>query len=292
MPFRLFDVASMETGRASVTAGRVAERRAVHQILDSPLVFADRLALSVIDPDAARQLQDDPGRHDASAVSRALRAFVCVRSRVSEDRLADAVADGVEQCVVLGAGFDTFAYRNPFPSLRVFEVDHPATQAVKRARLAAVGVALPPTLRYVPADLVQDSLGEVLIEAGFDTSRPAFVSWLGVVPYLRPADITATLRWLGALPPRTAVVFDYGIPPESLPVALSGRYQQLRQRVAALGEPFLTFLDPAEAAALLRGAGFTTITDLGSEDINARYFADRTDGLRVSLAGRIVHAIV
>jgi methyltransferase (TIGR00027 family) len=282
----------METGRASVTASRVAERRAVHQLVDSPLVFADRLALSVIDPDAARQLQEDPGRHNASAVSRALRAFVCVRSRVSEDSLAGAVAGGVEQCVVLGAGFDTFAYRNPYPSLRVFEVDHPATQAVKRARLAAAGVALPPTLRYVPADLAQAPLGQVLIDAGFDTSRPAFVSWLGVVPYLTLADITATLRWLGALPSRTAIVFDYGIPPESLPVALRGRYQQLRQRVAALGEPFLTFLDPAAVAALLTATGFTAITDLGPEDINGRYFANRVDGLRVSLAGRIVHATV
>src|SRR6185437_1053437 len=126
----------------------------------------------------------NPADHDRSPLAPYLRAAFAARSRFAEDALRDAVARGVEQYVVLGAGFDTFAYRNPFPSLRVFEVDHPATQARKRQRLAEARIDVPPFATFVPVDFATTSLADGLTNAGFRKDAAAFVSWLGVVPYL------------------------------------------------------------------------------------------------------------
>src|SRR5206468_716406 len=126
---------------------------------------------------------------------------------------------GVAQYVVLGAGFDTSAYRPPCsttPSLRVFEVDHPNTQAVKRERLAAAQIEIPANLTYIAADLARVPLRDALGDGGFDLAATAFVSWLGVIPYLTLEAITATLTLLGSLPAGLEVVFDYGIPPSEL----------------------------------------------------------------------------
>src|SRR4051794_26740116 len=142
----------MREGKASRTADRVAERRAAHQVRDRPLVLDDPIALRVIDPEVARMLREHPPEREASLVGPYLRAFFVMRSRFAEDALADAVRRGVRQYVVLGAGFDTFAYRNPFPELRVFEVDHPDTQAVKRRRLADAGIEIPSSLTFVSID--------------------------------------------------------------------------------------------------------------------------------------------
>src|SRR5882672_4895598 len=148
----------MQQGKASRTADRVAERRAAHQVRDRPLVLDDPIALRVIDPEVARALREHPPQREMSMVGPYLRAFFVMRSRFAEDELAAAVGRGVRQYVVLGAGFDTFAYRNPFLELRVFEVDHPDTQAVKRQRLADAGIALPETLSFLSADLSLCSL--------------------------------------------------------------------------------------------------------------------------------------
>jgi methyltransferase (TIGR00027 family) len=198
----------VEPGRGSRTAERVAERRAAHQVLDDPRVFDDPLALRIIRADAARVLREDPRKYDGSALSGYLRAFVSMRSRFAEDALRDAYNHGVRQYLVLGAGFDTFAYRNPYPDLRVFEIDHPDTQAVKRARLAHAGIAIPPALTLVAADLAEASLAEALAAAGFDAGAPACVAWLGVSMYLSLADVATTLRFIGSLPPRTCVGHD------------------------------------------------------------------------------------
>src|SRR5438874_10404338 len=125
----------MKAGRPSRTAQRVALRRAAHQLLDEPLVFTDPLAVRIVGADDERLLMADPSHLDKTAFDRGLRAFAAARSRIVEDEVARAVADGLTQFVVLGAGLDTFAYRNPYPGLQVYEVDHPDTQAWKRARL-------------------------------------------------------------------------------------------------------------------------------------------------------------
>jgi methyltransferase (TIGR00027 family) len=276
--------------QASLTAERVAERRAAHQLLDSPLIFDDSLALRIVSAQAAEVLRHDPASYDRSQVSRQLRTFLAIRSRFAEDELHVAAEHGLGQYVVLGAGFDTFAYRNPHAALRVFEVDHPATQHLKRTRLADANVAIPPTLVFAPADLSRVSIVEALAPVGFDPTRPVLVAWLGVVPYLTRSEVVATLRGLSSFAGGTTVIFDYSVPPASLGPAARAAFDAIERRVAAAGEPFKTFFEPAELRALLVETGFGQVRDLGPDDLYARYCAGRADGLRPGSAGHLVRA--
>jgi methyltransferase (TIGR00027 family) len=281
----------MNEDRPSRTAYRVAMRRAAHQILDVPKVFEDPLALPILGPEGEARLCAELQREE-TPYSRALRAFMAVRSRYAEDELARAFENGVRQAVILGAGLDTFAYRNPFPGLGLFEVDHPATQGWKRRLLEAAGIPIPASLTFAPVDFERQTLAEGLREAGFDTGRPAFFSWLGVVPYLTENAITATLGFVASLPAGSGIVFDYAQPPESLDPPRRRAFEALAERVAAHGEPFRTFFDPAALEGELRRLGFGTVENLDGEAINARYFAGRADGLRVgSGLGHLIKAV-
>jgi methyltransferase (TIGR00027 family) len=277
----------MKPDRASRTADRVAERRAVHQVLDRGRVFEDPIALRIIRPDVARLIEHQPQKFD-TVYDRHLRAFVSVRSRIAEDALGDAYGSGVRQYVVLGAGFDTFAYRNPFPDLRVWEVDHPATQAEKQRRVADASLVVPSTLTYAAADLAREPLADVLRDAGVDAAAPVFVSWLGVAMYLDVADVRHTLKTIGAMAPGTTIVFDYAVPPASLNLVARFFYRRVLARVASIGEPFKTFLDGRTAEAELRAAGFTSVTDAGPAVINARYFTNDPNRLKVGPAGGVI----
>jgi methyltransferase (TIGR00027 family) len=270
----------------------VAGRRAAHQVLDVPVVFRDPLAIRVLHPKIAEAFQVRLRTSERSIGARYLRAFLAARSRVAEDRLGAAVEREVSQYVVLGAGLDTFAYRNPYPSLHVYEVDHPATQVVKRRRLAAAQIAIPATVSYVSADLGEVTLPQALASSSFDPSRPAVIAWLGVVPYLELASIRAVLSHVASLPAGTEIIFDYGVPPRSLNFVARFFYRRVAKRVEAAGEPWKTFFTPQDMAGLLRECGFRHFDDLGADEINARYFANRSDRLRVGDVGRIVVAIV
>lgn len=194
----------MRDALPSRTADRVALRRAAHQLLDRPPVFHDPLALRILPPDVAARLKEAPHEFERSPVSRYLRAFLAVRSRVAEDALAEAVGRGVSQYVLLGAGFDTFAYRNPYSELRVFEVDHLSTQREKRLRLESAGIEVPENASFVAADLSAIPLRETLAVDGFRADEPAVFAWLGVVPYLDRAVVEETrpkrccVRWAAA----------------------------------------------------------------------------------------------
>jgi methyltransferase (TIGR00027 family) len=285
----------MREGSGSRTAERVAVRRAAHQLLDMPRVLDDPLALSILASEERDELLADPRKYNRNPIGRALRAFLAVRSRFAEDALASAMARGVTQYVILGAGFDTSAYRPPCsstPSLRAFEVDHPDTQAVKRRRLAAAEIGVPPNLTFIAADLSQVPLRDALRDGGLDLGAPAFVSWLGVIPYLTLDAITATLTVLGALPQGTEIVFDYGIPPSELNLVARMIYKQFADRVAAAGEPWITYFKPGDLRALLLRCGFTRIDDFDDGSLTSRFLANRGDGLRLGPSGHIAHARV
>jgi methyltransferase (TIGR00027 family) len=269
----------------------VAVSRAAHQILDEPRVLEDPIALAIVGAAAVADIRAAPLRYRLPP-ARYLRAFLVARSRVAEEALAQAVRCGVRQYVVLGAGLDTFAYRNPYPaeSLSVFEVDHPATQAWKRAQLEAAHIALPPTLHFVPVDFEKERLGERLAATGFRAGEPAFLSWLGVSMYLTRAAIGATLGYVAGLPRGSGIVFDYAVPPAGLGPVRRLVVQALLRRVAAAGEPWKTFFEPRALAAELRALGLTEIEDLGSEELNVRFFGDRSDGLRTGALGRVMCA--
>jgi len=267
----------MEKGRASKTALGVAIRRAAHQLVDVPPVLEDPIAVRLIGSGYRGKI----GRA-SHPVGRDLRAFMAARSRYAEDQLAAFVARGRGQYVVLGAGLDTFAYRNPFAGLRVFEVDFPATQEWKRELLAEAGIVLPEGLRFVPLDFEHQTLAEGLAEAGLDRGAAAFFGWLGVVPYLTMEAFRTTLGVIAQLPVGSGVSFDYAVAPETLSAVGRKAFDALAGRVAAAGEPFQLFFTPEEMEGELRRAGFQRIEQLDSDHLNERYFKDRADGLKLS----------
>jgi methyltransferase (TIGR00027 family) len=282
-------------GRASTTAMRVAMRRAAHQLLDDPLVFEDPLAIRILGPEMQESLRAQARDRQSSRFLRPrLRAHLVARSRFCEEELGRATASGVTQYVILGAGFDTSAYRTRSGGerLRIFEVDHPDTQRSKREALARAGIAEPGHVAFVPVDFEEQSLADELRNAGFQTERPAFFSWLGVVPYLRRAAIEASVRFIGSLPAGTGVVFDYSLPPETLPFLHRFVRRWMARPVAVAGEPFLSYFTPKEIASLLQGAGFSNIVDLDGPAINSHYFSGRKDRLRVGGVGHLVCATV
>jgi methyltransferase (TIGR00027 family) len=272
----------------SRTAQRVAIRRAMHQLWDNPRIFDDPVALQIIGADEAAMLSGS--RPADPLLERYLRAFLVARSRYAEDQLAKAVWQGVKQYVILGAGLDTFAYRNPFSGLRVFEVDHPATQAWKRKRLKSGRISVPASLTFVPTDFHEQALAQVLEQAGFKAGQPAFFSWLGVTPYLASETVLGTLQWLISICSGNGVAFDYAVPRSSLDPSYWPAFDDLSSRVAAAGEPFVGFFEGKELARAMRKMGFAQIEDLGADEINARYFNGRTDGLSVGGAGRLMGA--
>jgi methyltransferase (TIGR00027 family) len=273
-------------------------RRAAHQLYDdAPLVFDDPLAVRVLPQGALAELREREEMERTHPFARGMRAFLCARSRFAEDALKSAVATGVRQYVVLGAGLDTFGARAALPEcsihpeLRIFEVDHPATQAWKRACLAQSGVHVPDTVTFVPVDFESEDLMTRLVASGFDSGMPAFCSWLGVVPYLTREAAVGTLRALGSLPVGSGVAFDYAVTRESLPPTQQAAFDWLAERVARAGEPFRLGFEPAELWQLLRECGFARAEDLNGDAIAVRYFAGRSDGLTVrSGMGRLVCA--
>jgi methyltransferase (TIGR00027 family) len=267
----------MEKGKASRTALRVAIRRAAHQLIDQPRVLDDPIAVRLIGPEFARDME-----RAMHPVARDFRLFMVSRSRYAEDLLTAAVAQGVNQYIILGAGLDTFAYRNPFPSLRVFEVDFPATQQWKRALLAEAAIDLPRGLTFVPLDFEHRTLADGLAEAGVSADSPAFFSWLGVVPYLTLDAFRSTLATIGRFPPGTAVTFDYAFPPETLSPERRLVFDTLAKRVEAAGEPFRLFFTPEAMESELRTAGFCRSEQADSDRMNELYFQNRADGLKLS----------
>lgn len=267
----------MHTGRASRTALRVAIRRAAHQLIDRPLVLDDPIAVPLLGPGFDRDME-----RAMHPVARDFRLFMAARSRYAEDHLAAAVAQGVTQYILLGAGLDTFAYRNPFPSLRVFEVDFPATQQSKREMLAEARIPIPANLTYVPLDFEHQTLAAGLAEAGFDAGAPAFFGWLGVVPYLTLEAFRATLATLGKLPAGTAVTFDYVFSPDALNPKRRKVFDTLAKRVKAAGEPFRLFFAPGDLEIELHRAGFNRIEQVDPDRLNELYFHNREDGLKLS----------
>lgn len=270
--------------QASLTAKGAAKHRAVHQLLEGGRIFSDPLAIAILgeDPEEiVREAEENPAQ-------RFMRLFIAARSRLAEDRLAAAVARGVRQLVVLGAGLDTFGLRNPHRArgLRVFEVDHPATQAWKRERIAAT-MAEAPTLTFVAVDFEKQSFIDELAKAGFDRQAPAFVIWLGVTPYLSREAIVSTLSAVAGA--SAEIVFDYGEPIEAFSGARRAYMEALQARVAAIGEPLLSRFRPADMAALLAETGFARFDDFGPHEM-ALHLGAPSPPAAGTPGGHVVHA--
>jgi methyltransferase (TIGR00027 family) len=279
----------------SRTALATAYARAYHQIADQPIIFEDDLAaplLGVTD-DELTELSTSAGDQVGVVISdRGRRLFFATRARVAEDAVAAAVPAGTRQIVILGAGLDTFAYRNQHSDLGVFEIDHPATQAWKRDRLAAAGIDTPATLTFVPVDFETQDLATELETAAFSRTEPAIFIWLGVIFYLTPSAARATLEYIAGQAQPVEVIFDYL---QSASTNEDRAHLQPRaQRLAAAGEPFFTYFTPDEIAQLLRTLGFATIEDRAAQDVISTYFDESLDcaeeTARALRASRIVRA--
>ena len=283
---------ALEEGQPSRTAQSTALQRAVHQLLELPRVFEDPVALRIFGARGVARLAQALERYRTDS-SRAMRAFLVLRSRFAEDGLADAVRRGTRQYVVLGAGLDTFAYRNPHRGLRVFEVDHPTTQRWKRARLAEQAIEMPRSLTFTPVDFEKQSLGEGLRRARFDLRAPAFVSWLGVAVYLTRPAVMETLGFVAKSCARgSEIVFDFAPPPESLETLERRAHEAAAARVASIGEPWISYFDPDELAAQMRSMGYSQTRVLAAAEANELYFKGRADGFRVRGSGRLMAARV
>jgi methyltransferase (TIGR00027 family) len=281
----------MQVNTPSRTAQGAAMHRAAHQLVDAPPVFADPLALRIVGDEAANALRED-GNRQALAQSQGLRLFIATRSRFTEDCLAEAKTRGVRQYVLLGAGLDTFAYRMPREDLRIFEVDHPATQGWKRARLDEIEVAAPDWVTYAPVDFEHETLRDGLARAGFDFAAPAMFAWLGVTPYLTREAVMNTLSFIASLAKGSEVVFDYAEPTHDHNETQRAHFEAMAARVAAAGEPFRSFYLPEPLARDLKALGFSLAQDWDAEALNARYFRDRPDGLKLRGSGHLMQARV
>jgi methyltransferase (TIGR00027 family) len=277
----------MQNGQPSRTALGAAILRAAHQTLDGGNIFKDPFARLVLGQEADTLV----AAVSADPAMRQMRIFMAARSRFSDDGLEAAVSRGVRQLVILGAGLDTFALRNPHADLGllVFEVDHPATQAWKRQRMQDANLAVPANLTFAPVDFTRQSLAEELAAAGFQANRPAFFCWLGVVPYLRREAIVAILQLIASLP-GSEVVFDYSEPFENYSPERRANVAAVAERTAAIGEPWLSYFDPAEIAKDLRRYGFDELEDIGLADIAVRYLgAPRGEGA-AEAGGHVIRA--
>jgi methyltransferase (TIGR00027 family) len=275
------------------TALATAAARAAHPIVDrDPWIFEDRLASVLLDDlaDDLLALHYDAGTAEVLA---SLRVAITTRSRNTEDCLTDAVRRGIGQCVLFGAGLNSFAYRSPLArQLRVFEVDQPATQTWKRERLAAAAIPVANQVRFVAVDFRLDSLSKLLLGMRFDPSRPAFVSWLGVTQYLTDEAIAVTLDVIGGFCSGTELAMEYLLPAEMRDEAGQALADFFMPQAAAFGEPWLTFLTPVDVSGLLAARGIAVLDDVGRSDQIDPLLWERSDGLRPHELGRMTRAVI
>ncbi|MFD9547448.1 class I SAM-dependent methyltransferase [Nocardia salmonicida] len=259
----------MDNEGPSRTALMTAYARAYHQIADRPLILTDPIAARLLGVTADELSEWAEPTSDRRGSDRARRLFFAARARFAEDRVAAAVAAGVRQVVVLGAGLDTFAYRNPHPELRVFEVDHPATQAWKHQRLVAADIDRPATLSFVPVDFETQLLAKELESAGFIRSEPAVFVWLGVVFYLTSGAAQSTLDFIAGQAEPVEVIFDYLQPAET--DEDRAHLKARADRLAAVGEPLFSYFTPDDITARLHALGFTDVEDHAAADLIDSY---------------------
>lgn len=260
----------MEEGRPSTMAIAAAMMRAAHLLLDDePKILQDDFALrlSGFENEAALRaalntLLAEISHHSSPELAQALfrygRTFVVLRNRYAEDELSQAIARGVSQYVILGAGLDSFAYRRPDLEsvIQVFEVDHPATQHWKQARLHALTIPLPHNLTFVPLDFEQQTLMDALERSSYQLQEPAFFSWLGVTEFLTEDAVFRTLKEVAALAPGSEIVFQYSLPEVLMNVEARPIIAEIKATSAARGEPWLSLFEPGSLAARVKAVGF------------------------------------
>jgi methyltransferase (TIGR00027 family) len=288
----------MERRGPGQTAISCALLRAAHDLLDdAPKILADSFARDLVGLGSDAELRK---ALDADVYARLpdfprLRTVFALRSRYTEDELGMAVQRGISQYVILGAGLDSFAHRRGdlMHVLHVYEVDHLASQSWKRARLAELGIPVPPTLHYVPLDLRHATLRNGLAAGGVARDAKAFFSWLGVTQYLPRDVVLNTLREIvSAAAPGSELVVQFVVPPATLTREDAGLVTALADIAASIGEPYQSFFEPEDLQDQLKQIGFDEIVHFGPEEATKKYLLGRTDGLRLPGYFRMIKACV
>lgn len=277
----------MAERKASDTALGVAVLRAVHQLMgDEPKILDDPVIVRMLDEATRVRIQNHPQDYQTPA-RLALLSNVLIRSRFAEDHLAEAVTRGVRQFVIVGAGMDTFAYRQPdwADKLQIFELDHPASQGAKRGKLEAAKIPIPTNLEYIEVDFENDSLPAMLARSHFSFNEPAFFSCLGVLMYLTEEAVDTILQFVASMPRAGEIVFSFANEGD-------GKPSVIERNAAAVGEPWLTKFQPKELEQKLHKLGFSDIQFLTPQMIAERYIHERRDGLPVPKRASIVSAKV
>ena len=259
----------MHEEHASSTALGAAAIRAAHQVIDQvPHILEDPISPLLLKPAALKEITERPELYGSSA-ARGLRSHVVLRSRYAEDKLREAIGRGVRQFVSLGAGYDTFAYRQPSwaQHIAIVEMDHPATQREKQALFLSRGMSCPENLEFVPVDFELEKVLDVLLRTSIRRDLPVWMSCLGVLAYLRRETAFGIFRAVSAMPRGSGIVFAFAGDSPS-PVA---------NRAADLGEPWLTRFSVEELKNGLRDSGLTDAEFLSPEESKERYYAIRTD---------------
>jgi methyltransferase (TIGR00027 family) len=278
---------------ASRTALATSLMRAAHTRLDPHPLINDSWGDRLVPESAKRALASSNETLDESLMRSRPYANVITRTRYAEDVLEAAISKGVRQYVLIGAGFDSFSLRRPASAanLQIFEIDFPATQRLKIERIDACGIALPDGVHFIEADLSLESVAAALARSSFDATRLTFFSWLGVTMYLTREANLATLRSIASCSPTgSELVFTYL--DERLFQAQSDSFRELEQRVAAMGEPFLSGFDPAGLAANLAACGLDLVEDLNGGEAAARYDRGGGHNLGQSMFSHIALACV
>ena len=285
----------MKHRKASGTAIYPAVLRAAHQIVDdNPKIFTDPVAVSLVDWTGGLELRARFFEFQ-QPFSRLIRSVCVLRNRFAEDELETAVSEGVQQYIILGAGLDTFAYRQPLwaANIRIIEVDHPASQQFKRTHLARVGITKPANVEYCPIDFERTTLTEGLASASlFDIHAPAFFSWLGVNQYLTHSAIEATSRFVLSLSVLSRIAFTFVLQDTCLDGEDLWIARMLASSTISSGEPWLSRFDPQALQQWLFELGFSNVFYLSPTRASGRYFGRRTDGLRAPIYEQLMCALV
>jgi len=286
----------MRAGQNSRTAQAAAAFRASHHLYGQPRVFEDPFALALTSTGWRAVLSNRMthwlvfGRAWRSL--KPVQAQVLVRSRFAEDALVKALANGIQQYVIVGAGLDSYALRHPDPTgrVRVFEVDHPDTQRAKRERLQALALSSPENLEFVGVDFEKQALGAALGASSYRADAPAFFSWLGTTHYLSPQATLGTLRSIAqSAALASEVVLDYSVPPELLEPEEQRDVLWMKNLTDWLGEPLIGGFNPAQLHTDVKALGYEIIEDIAAPEQTRRYFANRADGLAPTPVSRLLH---
>lgn len=289
----------MEDSKVKRTALMSAYLRSHHSRYTSPPIFDDFMAPRLLTEEdheafdqgmaaafpvvAPEEAALNPTREEAVAYMVQFifpTSLFLSRARYAEERLKEAIKQGVRQYVILGAGMDTFAFRNLdlANQIEIFEIDHPATQAFKRRRLNELGWEVPANLHFVPVDFTKDDLTTSLLASSYDPKLPSFFSWLGVVHYLPRDTVFETLHAIAKLSPSgSRVAFDYWDLDAFIPEKAAKRVNIMHAMLRSAGEPMLTGLHPDTLADELQNIGLHIDEQLSPAEIENRYFKGRID---------------